>query len=177
MNLGRRGPMRAATTGKSAILSCLIVSVCLLNGGAFATETQQKGGCQRLTISAEISPDETWWALTQEDVCSDGYFVTTIIDTVQLVRRETVDTIDLTEHPIEPRHEDDVFAVEEHGHPENRPLTRWLSPQILQITVPNKSLIGLRKPTFQGIEISIKYDPDDPVERERWLKSLGLPLK
>jgi hypothetical protein len=154
----------------------VIVSLCLLNAGALAAETQRKGGCQRQTVSAEISPDETWWALTQEDVCSDGYLVTTIIDTVQLVRRDTVETIDLTKH-AEPRHEDDVLAIDEHGHPENRPLARWLSPQTLQITVPNKSLISLRKPTFEGIEISIKYDPDDPVERERWLKSLGLPLK
>jgi|HubBroStandDraft_3_1064219.scaffolds.fasta_scaffold138402_2 hypothetical protein len=169
--------MRAVTIGKSTIFSCVIVSFCMLNAGALATETQQKGGSQRQTISGEISPDETWWAFTQEDVCSDGYFITTIIDTVQLVRRDTVDTIDLTKHAVEPRHEDDVLAIDEHGRPENRPLTRWLSPQTLQITVPNKSLFSLRKSTFEGIEILIKYDPDDPVERERWLKSLGLQSK
>jgi hypothetical protein len=135
---------------------------------------QEKGGCQRETISALMSPDDTWVALVQEDICSDGYFVTTVTDTVQLSLRDAIDAIQLTWHPDKPKHENDIFALDEHGHPENRPLTRWLSPQKLQITVPNKSLIGLQKGTYEGIEIVIKFEPDDPAERERWLKSLGL---
>jgi hypothetical protein len=150
------------------------ISVALLPGAA---QAQEKGGCQRRTISALMSPDDAWVAFVQEDMCSDGYFVTTITDTVQLVCCDAAGAVQLTWHPDKPRHENDVFALDEHGQPENRPLTRWLSPQKLQITVPNKSLIGFQKSSYEGIEIVIKYEPDDPVERERWLKSLGLSPK
>ncbi|HVZ52943.1 MAG TPA: hypothetical protein VG986_13315 [Pseudolabrys sp.] len=135
---------------------------------------QGKAGCQRETISVLTSPDDTWVALVQEDVCSDGFFVTTITDTIQLTRRDATGVIQLATHPDKPKHENDVFALDEHGDPENRPLTRWLSPTKLQVTVPNKSLIGLHKTSYEGIEIVVKYEPDDPVERQRWLKSLGL---
>jgi hypothetical protein len=138
---------------------------------------QQKGGCEREAISMLMSPDDTWIALVYENICSDGAFVTTVTDTVQLARRDTTDTIKLIWHVEEPKHEKDVFTVDEGGHPQDRPLTRWLSPQKLQITVPNKSLIGLQKNSYEGIEVVIKFEPDDPTERERWLKSLGLAPK
>jgi len=138
---------------------------------------QEKGGCQRETISVLISPDDSWVALVQEDTCSDGYFVTTVTDTVQLARHDATDVIPLTRHADMPKHDNDVFALDEHGHPGNRPLTRWLSPSKLQITVPNKSLIGLQKNRYEGVDIVVKFEPDDPAERELWLKSLGLPTK
>jgi hypothetical protein len=106
-------------------------------------------------------------ALVYEEVCSgEGLATTGITDTVQLLRRGE-----------EPKDENDVFAVEEHGNSVYRPLTQWLSPQKLKITIPNKSLIGLKKDSYEGIEVVTKYEPDDPAERERWLKSLGLPPK
>ena len=67
-----------------------------------------------------------------------------------------------------------MLLVDTHGVAADRPATRWLSPRTLQITIPNKSLIGLQKPSYGDIEVVIKYEPDDPAERERWLRSLGL---
>jgi hypothetical protein len=124
-----------------------------------------------------MSPDDVWVALVQEYTCTDGYFVTTVTDTVQLTRRDATDAIQLGRHADESKHENDVLTLDEHGHPENRPLTRWLSAHKLQITVPNKSLIGLQKNYYQEIEIVIKYEPDDPAGREQWLRSLGLAPK
>jgi hypothetical protein len=74
----------------------------------------------------------------------------------------------------EPKHENDVFALDENGRPENRPITRWLSSQKLQITIPNLSLVGLQKRSYQGVEIIVKYEPDDPAARDQWLMGLGL---
>lgn len=54
---------------------------------------------------------------------------------------------------------------------------RWLSMNKLQITVPNKSLIGLQKSSYDGVDIMIKFEPDAPDERKQWLNSLGLPTK
>jgi hypothetical protein len=157
-----------------AILFFTTGAAAVLPGAGVA---QEKGGCQREAISVLMSPDDAWVALVQEDICSDGYFVTTVTDTVQLSPRGATDAVQLTSHSDKPKHENDIFALDEHGHPEMRPLTRWLSPQQLQITVPNKSLIGLQKSSYEGIEVVVKFEPDDPAERERWLKSLGLPTK
>jgi len=141
------------------------------------TETalaQEQAGCERETISVLVSPDNAWVALVQEDLCNDGGFVTTITDTIQLARRELTETVQLTRRAEEPKHENDVFAVDEHGRPENRPRTRWLSPQKLEITVPNLSLVGLKRSSYEGVEVVVKYEPDDPAARERWLRGLGL---
>src|ERR1700681_703208 len=83
-----------------------------------AAQAQEKGGCQRQTISAMVSPDDEWVALVQEDTCSDGYFVTVVNDVVELVRRGTAGTVQLTRHPDVPKHESDIFALDEHGSPE-----------------------------------------------------------
>jgi hypothetical protein len=107
---------------------------------------QAKAGCQSETISVLMSPDDAWVALVQESTCSDGYFVTTIADTVRLARRDTTDAVEL-------------------------------SSRELQITIPNKSLIGLRKSGYQEVHVTVKYEPDDPVERQHWRKSLGLTSK
>lgn len=152
----------------------LIVGTAILPRASLAEE---RGGCQRETISVLISPDNSRVALAQEDTCSDGYFVTTVTDTVELARREVGDAVHLDQHADKPKHENDVFALDEGGHPENRPFMRWLSTNKLQITVPNKSLIGLQKSSYDGIDIMIKFEPDAPDEREQWLNSLGLPTK
>jgi hypothetical protein len=122
--------------------------------------------CERETISTLMSPDDSWVAVVQEITCSNQAFgMTSVTDGVQLVRRGD-----------ELKESNDVFGVDRGGWKE-RPLTRWLSPSKLQITVLNKSLIGLQKSSYDGVDIVVKFEPDDPVERERWLKSRGLPPK
>jgi hypothetical protein len=124
-----------------------------------------KSECERKTISMLMSPDDFWIVFVHEDTCSGESFATTgITDTIQLVRAGG-----------EVSEQGDIFAVEEHGNPLNRLLTQWLGPRRLQITVPNRSLIGLKKRRYEDVEIIMKYEPDDPAERARFLKELGLP--
>lgn len=124
-----------------------------------------EAGCARETIAMLVSPDDAWTALIQEDLCSHGpAFTTSILDRVQLVRRNE-----------ESKENSDVLIVDEGGHPENRPLTQWLSPKKLQITIPNKSLVSLRKSSLEGIEVAVKFNPYNPAERSRFLKERGLP--
>ncbi len=122
-------------------------------------------GCQREMIAMGVSPpDDKWVAIVQEEVCTGiGIASTGVTDVVQLLLRES-----------KSENGEDVFAIEEHGDPTNRPNIKWLSPTKLQITVPNTALIGLDKKSHAGIEIAIKYEPDDPAERERYLKQFGL---
>jgi hypothetical protein len=173
MNSG--GKTLSTTNSRASGSNCLGIvilaaGVTVLNGGALALEAP----CERETISAVVSPDNTWVALVQEGVCTGG-FVTVSTDTVQLTRRDLTDTIQLAQRFEAPQHENDILVVDYYGHAENRPVTRWLSPQKLQITIPNMSGIGLHKSNYQGVEIVIKYEPDDPAARERWRKERGLP--
>lgn len=115
-------------------------------------------------------------ASCQRETVSDGYFVTTVTDTVELARREAMD-VRLNPHADKSKHEIDVFAFDEGGHPESRPLTHWLSTSKLQIIIPNKSLIGLQKSNYEGVDMLVKFEPDDSSERAQWLKALGLPTK
>jgi hypothetical protein len=168
------GKTLSTTNGRASRPNCLGIvilaaGVTVLNGGALALEAQ----CERETISTVVSPDNTWVALVQEGLCTGGS-ITVSTDTVQLARRNLTDTIQLAQRPEAPQHENDILVVDYYGHAENRPVTRWLSPEKLQITIPNISAIGLHKSNYQGVEIVIKYEPDDPAARERWRKERGL---
>jgi hypothetical protein len=142
---------------------CLVCTLAVTLVGA----AKARAECQSELVSFLLSPDNAWAALVQEELCTgDGPASAGVTDTVQIVERGQ-----------EPTHLNDVFGVEEHGRPENRPLIRWLAARKLQITVPNLSLIGLQKSRYAGVEISIKFEPDDPVARDRWLTDLGLKPK
>lgn len=125
-----------------------------------------KDECNRKMISTSVSADRVWQALVGEETCSDGYFVTTNTDVVRLVRNSGAQ-----------RSEGDVFSADHFaagvaGRDETRPVTRWLEPRLLEIEVPNKSLIGLSKERFEDVTIRIRFNPDNPEERKRWLKGI-----
>jgi hypothetical protein len=120
-----------------------------------------EAGCERRTIAVTLSPDEKWQALTQQNICSDGAFVTVLFDTVQLIRRGD-----------EPDRAIDVLSIEAGGRPDDKPLARWLSGTELQITIPNKSYFEIKKSDYEGIRIAIEFHPNDPAERKRWLEQM-----
>jgi hypothetical protein len=132
--------------------------------------------CERQTVAVLVSPENIWVALVEEGVCVSGP-VTVSTDTVRLVRRNSTSQILLAPRPEKPEQENDVLVVDYYGHAENRPNLRWLSPGKLQITIPNISAVGMQKTTYQGVDVVIKYEPDDPAAREKWRKERGLPVK
>jgi hypothetical protein len=123
-------------------------------------------GCSRNTIEMLVSPDDIWAAFVQEEVCSDGAFVTTVVNYVQVERRG-----------VEPTRENDVFAIVDHGALDDRPILQWLTTRELRIMVPNNALIGLQKGSYQEINVVVRFEPDDPADRQQFLKSLGLDPK
>jgi hypothetical protein len=149
----------------------LTASLRALNG---ATPARAQVTCERETISMAVSPDNTWVALVQEGVCSNGALVTVSTDTVRLAaRRDAAEAIQLAPRVEKPGYDNDILVVDYYGHPESRPLVQWLSREKLQITIPNISGVGPRKSSYQGVNIVVKYEPDDPVAREKWQKEHG----
>jgi hypothetical protein len=163
----RTGNMLRLNVLRFALAACWLGTALSLTANPTVAQNvpgKDVAGCSRDLIGIAVSPDDSRVALVQEEVCSDGAFQTTILDYVQLVRRGA-----------EPTRENDIFAVDEHGVAKYRPLLQWLSPQELQITVPNKSLIDLRKSRYEETEVFVKFNPDNPIERDRFLEENGLP--
>ena len=152
----------------------VVVAIVLLpTGGAMAREHLP---CERGTIALSISPDNNWVALVEEGVCASGA-ITVSTDTVRLARRDSTDHVSLSPRRAEPERKNDVLVVDYYGHAQSRPVLRWLLPNRLEITIPNISGVGLQKASYQGVEIVIKYEPNDPVAREKWWKERGLVPK
>jgi hypothetical protein len=121
-----------------------------------------------------LSPDNRWVALVREGECTSG-LVTVSTDTVQLLPREALQSVSLATSPEKAEHENDVLVVDYYGRFENRPVLKWLSPQQLQITIPNISGIGLRKDSYRDVRIAVRFDPDDAPARAKWRRERGLP--
>jgi hypothetical protein len=133
-----------------------LVLLCLLS--LVGAEPSQRGslGCQREVIATGVSADDKWVAIVQEKVCSDpGMASTGTMEAVQIAAREQ-----------EPEKGEDVFVMNGSGDPMRRPNIRWLSLTTLQITVPSKSLIGLEKKNYVGIDIVTKFE-----QTIRWSES------
>lgn len=134
----------------------------------WGVESLRKLECDATAMAVVPSPDRAWEAVTDHVVCSTGGFATTTVDDVVRVRRPGDALKRGTE--LLPG---DVFTIDEGGDSSQRPILLWLSPQRLQITVPNKSFVETLHDKFQDVDIVVKFDPDDPAEREKFLKSFG----
>jgi hypothetical protein len=53
--------------------------------------------------------------------------------------------------------------------PTDLPKLRWLDNNSLEVTVPNRTEFGLRVSTYLGVDIQVRYENDDPVDRANWL--------
>jgi hypothetical protein len=100
--------------------------------------------------------------LIRQEVCADGVFITTVSDVVQIVRPGN-----------QPTQANSVLTADDEGGDQVRLHLQWTSSTTLEITVPNRSLIGLRKDSFEDINIPVKYDPDDPADRAHFLKQFN----
>jgi len=141
----------------------------LLVGGDWALRkwVERSAECERSTLSTSASPDAAWTAVLEEHICSTAMFASTTVS----------DTVALRQSGSQERSTDYVFGVDAHGDPKMRPLLQWIASRTLLVTVPNKSLIGLRKNNYDDVKVVVRFDPDDPEERAQFLKGVGLPSK
>ena len=138
----------------------VVVQLAFISGQAAAQRS-----CTRTTIATLMSPYNSWAVTIEEEACSQLIYATTTIDNiVRVARLGAIATL-----------ESDVLVVNVGGSWKARPLLEWIAPAKLQITLLNRSFIGLRKPKYEDVEIVLKFDLDDPADRAQFLKELGLP--
>jgi hypothetical protein len=122
---------------------------------------------QRKELMRAPSPDGAWVASFYYNVCSDGGFVTSYSDTVELARPNDPPTPGPTRGL--------VFGMDHDRDDVPRGLT-WTAPRRLAITIPNEAWIGGQNTSYRDVTIFYTYVPDDPVERACRNEWLSIPV-
>ena len=69
-----------------------------------------------------------------------------------------------------PQHHAEILSLDTSGYKNERPRVVWTAPDVLQVTVPNKSDPSVARRSYQGIWIDLRFDPDDRTARANWLR-------
>lgn len=112
------------------------------------------------------SPDGLWIAAVYDSSWTDGGFVTTFTETVEIARPD--------EKASSCPSAGTVFAMDAIDPHEPIALI-WTGPRSLEITIPNDADVGTQTSAFEDLGISYKYVPDDPIERACWKQWRSLP--
>jgi hypothetical protein len=151
--------------GLTIRFAVLLVGFCVVVTSSGRAKDDPERGCDRTIISSAFSPDHAWSALVYRDVCSHGSAMTTVIlEKVRLVR-----------HGEDQNRDEDVLVLDQPSNPAGHPAPEWLTSRVMQITIPNNSIITLKKNKYIDVEVKIKFDPDDPSQRREFLKKFNLP--
>lgn len=113
--------------------------------------------CERLSSAASTSPDGTWVASAHADGCGGGFGTGYISNTVDL-RRSNDSGEPMT-----------VLAPEGQWEPTTLAQLRWIDSTRLEIHVPNRTWLPLYVASFQGVDVEVRYDHDNPADRASWL--------
>lgn len=112
--------------------------------------------CDRSGEHVVESPDGARRAVRMDFACG-GFGGASLFTAVGIVPRDRIPSVG-----------DEVFVGGEYDKDTVR--LEWKSPKNLQITVPNSAEIYMRKDLHWGILVEIKFDPDDPIAREKLLR-------
>jgi hypothetical protein len=128
-----------------ALLMCTALSAC------------KKQECTRTwTSDSSKSPDGKWIAEVHEDVCDAGLGgsddITVVLRPASVSGAATV-----------------VLAPSGQWKDPKLVKPRWLGAQNLEVSVPNRTTFGTQLPRYDGAEVAVRFENDDPTDRTRWL--------
>lgn len=110
--------------------------------------------CDRSESRSTPSPDGTWVANVQEEVCATSTGAAAGITVVIVSSKDPALSKRVFIMPV-PRSRDDW------------PRIRWQGAAALEVRVPNLSEAAPPEPEFQGIRVSLAYCGDNPEDRAR----------
>ena len=97
-----------------------------------------------------------------EAVCLYGFGVGAVVAGVHLVSMR------------DPARSADLLRVDTGAHEDERPRVAWTAPDVLQVTVPNRSFLKVLTREFDGVRVDLRFDPDDPADRAAWRLRYGM---
>lgn len=126
-------------------------------------EAYWASGCTETEKFVLPSPGEGWGAVVHDTRCQ-GVFLFESSETF---------TVLVARHGAAVGGAKPVLTVDDFTDDWRKAFTlRWLSDRELEITVPNLSQAALIKPVQGPVAVTLRYDPDDKVARERWRQHL-----
>ncbi len=97
-----------------------------------------------------------------EDVCLFGFGVGAVVAGVHLVSTRA------------PARSTDLLGVDTGAHKDERPRLAWTAPDVLQVTVPNRSFLKVLTRQFGSVRVDLRFDPDHPADRAAWRRKYGM---
>jgi hypothetical protein len=134
----------------ASLTQLLLLSLC----AATASAAQQ--GCNRLWEMRTLSSDSNWVAVVHQDVCDVG--LGSAVD----------EYVELRENGASKAGKVIAVPSGEWKNPDAVKL-RWLGPKLLEISVPNRTILHSRLCRYKDIAIRVRYRQDNPEDRARWL--------
>jgi hypothetical protein len=115
-----------------------------------------------------LSPTGMWTAVVAVDsvnfgMAGDGYDNCDVYLTSKRHPKET----DTTE----------LLGFEIDGSADDCARIAWSAPNVLRVTVPNLSSPDIDTLHLDGVSVDLHYDPDDPVARAKWQKTVNEEMK
>jgi hypothetical protein len=126
-----------------------LVAIGILSIGSvwgLETTAHAAGSCAQEKISSDVSPNGSWSAVLLEENCTDGMFVSTAVDIIQLVGPDEI-----------PNRANDVFTVDRPAVDHPKLAIEWLSSEELRIIVPNNYPLGTAKSSYRGVHVQVTY--------------------
>jgi hypothetical protein len=111
-------------------------------------------GCTDVVLDRLPSPDGAWVAVMDESNCEVGMGGNAITAGVHLVK---------TKPPLQ---DIDLLRVDTGGDIDDRPRVAWSAPNGLQVTVPLYDYLRLRYTSVEGLQVDVRFDPDDPLVKQ-----------
>ena len=141
--------------GSTVVLLVVIAAVTI--------RTEDTDSCEHATVARVLSPDGAWQADVNESTCLFGLGVGAVVAEVHLLSTR------------DPARSADLLGVDTGGNADERPKLAWVAPDILQVTVPNRSFLKILALRLDGVQVKVRFEPDDPAERAVWLREHDLP--
>jgi len=161
MGRGRPTPGPARRRRWRVALGLSAVPLTLL-AAAWAVTGDGKDTCEHAIVARVPSPDGAWEARVDEAVCLFGFGVGAVVAGVHLVSTR------------DPARSTDLLGVDTGAHEDDRPRLAWTAPDVLQVTVPNRSFLKVLTRQFDGVRVDLRFDPDDPADRAAWRRKYGM---
>jgi hypothetical protein len=144
-----------ASRRRAVLVSGLLLPLVALAG--CIAWTMPRAHHEERVVDVEPSPDGALQARLVEVWNSNGWFNTSVVDGVDITAAR------------EPGETARLMWMDLAGNSDFRPRLTWTAPDVLQVTVPNLSVIVVKLLAFEGARLDLRFDPADPAARANWL--------
>jgi len=141
-------------SSQRAPLTAAAFLMLMCGAGVLASNGDQV--CKQIPKLTATSPDGRWIASTYEEVCDLG-LVTSDAAVIALGQ---------SEHS----RSQVIIGMDAPSSDSDWPKAYWQAANRILIIVSNHSELSLQMARYQGVDVEVRYCPDDPVERRRWLQ-------